>query len=348
MKKKKRRIGKGQVFLNLLPWITALGIGGVALCKTYGPDINEAYNNWKIQNKYLNGSYSFELPEMPSWDDVKKFLGIEEETVEVEAQLPTTPIEIEPIQEEPEEVVEEEVEPEPVIYPEYTSSELLDSGYEFLDIDFDSLKDENGDVVGWIEVPGTSISYPVVQGQDNEYYLHHDLDGNESVYGTVYVDSRVDLSLGDDSSTIQNTPIGIFGHHMSVTRPIHMFRPLMNYKQSGYVDKYPYAVYYSPEGVYKLSFFADQYSSGNSDETVYTNQLGDETQFNEWTTGLISNSKLTTDVVPEYGDKIGYLITCSYEQDNYRYALWYVAEKQYTNEIDRENSVEDVKSLTLN
>ena len=353
MKRKKRRIRNGQIFLNLLPCIAALGVSGTILCKTYGPDITEAYNQWKIQNKYLNGSYSFEL-DIPSWDDIKERFGFKEETVGNEptevVELPITitePVDIEPVQEDTiEEVIEEE--PEPVIYPEYTSSELLDSGYEFMDIDFDGLKEQNPDIVGWIDVPGTSISYPVVQGEDNDFYLHHDLDGNESINGTIFIDNRVDLDLGDDSSTIQNCPIGFYGHHMNPNRAIKMFQPLMKYKEKGFVDSHPFAVYYSPEGVYKLDIFADQYYEGASDEGLFTNQLYDEDQYVEFINTLTGNSSFNTGIIPEYGDKIGYLITCSYEKENYRYAIWYRAVKQYTNEIDMQNSEEESKTLTLN
>ena len=353
MKRKKRRIRNGQIFLNLLPCIAALGVSGTILCKTYGPDITEAYNQWKIQNKYLNGSYSFEL-DIPSWDDIKERFGFKEETVGNEptevVELPITitdPVDIEPVQEDTiEEVIEEE--PEPVIYPEYTSSELLDSGYEFMDIDFDGLKEQNPDIVGWIDVPGTSISYPVVQGEDNDFYLHHDLDGNESINGTIFIDNRVDLDLGDDSSTIQNCPIGFYGHHMNPNRAIKMFQPLMKYKEKGFVDGHPFAVYYSPEGVYKLDIFADQYYEGASDEGLFTNQLYDEDKYVEFINTLTGNSSFNTGIIPEYGDKIGYLITCSYEKENYRYAIWYRAVKQYTNEIDMQNSEEESKTLTLN
>lgn len=44
-------------------------------------------------------------------------------------------------------------------------------------IDFAVLDSQNPDVVAWIQIPGTQINYPVVQGKDNDYYLHRDLNG---------------------------------------------------------------------------------------------------------------------------------------------------------------------------
>ena len=46
-------------------------------------------------------------------------------------------------------------------------------------VNFDILRIQNNDVVGWIYGPGTSINYPVVQGEDNDYYLTHIFDGEE-------------------------------------------------------------------------------------------------------------------------------------------------------------------------
>ena len=57
-----------------------------------------------------------------------------------------------------------------------------------ISVDFDGLIAANSDVVGWIYIPGTVIDYPVLwREEDNDFYLHHDIDGKES-YDGVFLD----------------------------------------------------------------------------------------------------------------------------------------------------------------
>ena len=74
-------------------------------------------------------------------------------------------------------------------------------------IDFSALDFQNPDVVAWIQIPGTQINYPVVQGKDNDYYLHRDLNGQKSTAGTIFLDYADQA----DFSSLHNV---LYGHHM--------------------------------------------------------------------------------------------------------------------------------------
>ena len=79
-----------------------------------------------------------------------------------------------------------------------------DDKYE---IDFDQLKKENEDIVAYLKVNGTNIDYVVVQGNDNDYYLHHNLKKEYSIAGWIFATYQNKLDDTDKN-------IVVFGHNM--------------------------------------------------------------------------------------------------------------------------------------
>lgn len=61
-----------------------------------------------------------------------------------------------------------------------------------LEVDFNELLTKNGDTVGWVQVKGTNINYPIVQTTDNSYYLSHAFDKSVNDAGWVFMDYRND------------------------------------------------------------------------------------------------------------------------------------------------------------
>lgn len=73
---------------------------------------------------------------------------------------------------------------------------------EFLHIDFKELLKKNKDTVAWIKVNGTAIDYPVVQSNDNKYYLNHSFDNSISQSGWIFSDFRNNLKHLNPNSVI--------------------------------------------------------------------------------------------------------------------------------------------------
>lgn len=79
--------------------------------------------------------------------------------------------------------------------------------YQFSDINIEKLKETNRDTVAWIIVEGTNINYPVVQTDNNDYYLNHSYDHSYTPNGWTFMDFRND-NLMTDHNTI------FYGHNL--------------------------------------------------------------------------------------------------------------------------------------
>ena len=363
---------KKNSFLKALPYVISSVIGGTAILSTINPEFKENLkknldniNMTTIENTIDNIEKTAKYEELKdlSIDKYKELTDIfkkeePKEIVETDSTYNVFPSSETVIEENPETVIEEipeekvieEPVQEEVIYDEYTDSYLLDNGYEFKEVDANQYNTENSDYVGYIDIPGTTIDYPVYQRENdetNDYYLHRNSEGKTNAEGSIYVDTKVDLSLGDDSSTIQNRTIPIFGHNMGDWRRVKMFNNLKYFKDQSFVDEHPYGVYYSEDGsVYALEIVAGYLTSGETDENILVYNLDNEANFNIYKQFIEENAKIKTDVELEYGDKIVNLVTCSYEKDNYRFVLTCKAVKQYTNENQITNGEEKVRKLT--
>ena len=97
-------------------------------------------------------------------------------------------------------------------------------------VDLDACKTQNADFVGWLKIPGTKISYPVVWTDRVDYYLTHTFSGKESKVGTLF-------SLGKTDYKTPGKNIAIYGHHIT-TSGGNMFQPLMSYKKQNFYQSH--------------------------------------------------------------------------------------------------------------
>lgn len=175
--------------------------------------------------------------------------------------------------------------------------------------DFDNNKMVHG-MAGWIQSPGTVIDYPVLQGEDNEYYLNHLPDGTENQIGSIFLDYRCKSDFSGDVSVL-------YGHHIKMDR---MFSPLSHYKDPSYYEEHKTMTLYTPGKIYEVALFAGNILDGGSQEFPLSFKTKREKA--KWVKKLIDTSTFQSDVRPSKEDKILVLCTCSYEFYNARYAVY--------------------------
>ena len=78
----------------------------------------------------------------------------------------------------------------------------------FMNVNFNELLEKNPDTVGWIKVDGTKVNYPIVQANDNDYYLDHAFNGRRNIGGWIFADYRVDFEEFGKNTII-------YGHNMN-------------------------------------------------------------------------------------------------------------------------------------
>lgn len=104
------------------------------------------------------------------------------------------------------------------------------AGFPYVTVDFAALLKANPDTVGWLAIPGTEISYPVLQADDNNKYLHTLFSGERSGAGALFMDSNNNVNPLD-----QNTIV--YGHNMGQGRS-DMFGTLLYYDEKSYYDEH--------------------------------------------------------------------------------------------------------------
>lgn len=183
-----------------------------------------------------------------------------------------------------------------------------------LSVDWAALKAANPDTVAWIFIPGTSISYPVVQGTDNDYYLTHDFDGEAgwlANYGAIFMDYRNKPDWSDACYFI-------YGHHMNDGS---MFAGIVGLVDQARFEECRTIYLLSPNGNFKLRTFSLVHCA--PDAEIVKSQFDDETQKNEYVHQAISDSvvEVADCPSPESIDKIFAFATCDNESWG-RYVLY--------------------------
>ena len=177
-------------------------------------------------------------------------------------------------------------------------------------VDFAELEKINPDVVGWLRLEDTVIDYPVVQCEDNDYYLTHLFDGTVNSSGTIFVDCRNSPGFTD-----RNT--AFYAHHM---RNGSMFAEIEKYETQEYADAHPKFRFETPDAIYDIIPFAGLETNSYTDYIKL--EFDDDADFLRYVSDIQAKSTFTTNTIITKDDHIVTFSTCSYHSYDGRFALY--------------------------
>ena len=197
-----------------------------------------------------------------------------------------------------------------------TKPDEVTDDWAYLDFDYDSLREINGDFLFWIDIPGTGISYPVVQSTNNDYYLRRTFAGEWNVGGVIFVDYRCSGDLSSPNTVI-------YGHRMNDGS---MFTALRKFVDSSFLEDYS-EIHVYRDGEMRIYRVFSCRKTDVFDE-CYTFYFDDDAQFGTWLRGQAALSAVGTGIVPGPEDRILTLSTCATSGDEYsRYVVQAVLEQ---------------------
>lgn len=171
-------------------------------------------------------------------------------------------------------------------------------------IDFDALKKESDDIVGWIYVPGTRINYVVAQGETNNTYLRHLPNGEYSENGTIFMDmDGTAPGMVDQQTTL-------YGHHMNDGA---MFEPIDASMDQKVFDTFKKVYYITPEMTYVLKPMFTMQVQDDYVDARRTN-FDSEKAFTQYLQASLAQAKSSAkDAAAEVekADKVLTLVTCA-------------------------------------
>lgn len=166
-------------------------------------------------------------------------------------------------------------------------------------VDFDALRKDLPNLVGWIQSEGTPINYPIVRGTDNDFYLYHFPNGQRNPMGSIFMDYR-------NSANFTDVVTKIYGHN---TASGHMFGTLSRYSSQEFFQQHSSMFIFTPYRNYKLLLFAG-YVVDSAFEIPPMN-FPNEDYFYAFIYDIRNRSVFLSDFNVQYGDRLVLLCTCT-------------------------------------
>jgi len=171
--------------------------------------------------------------------------------------------------------------------------------FSTIGVNFDLLEGINPDIIGWLYIPNTHVSYPILHGESNQTYLRTTYDKKSNILGSIFEDYRNDMDF-KDLNTI------IYGHNTSTDS---MFGSLKKYKAQDYAEQHPNVQIIRKNDVQVYEIFTVYETLATSD--TYTIKFASDESYASYLDAMTSKSLVSIGSPPANGEPIITLSTCT-------------------------------------
>lgn len=183
-------------------------------------------------------------------------------------------------------------------------------------IDFEALAKINSEVVGWIYIPDTDINYPIVQREDNEYYLHHTFEGASNFTGAIFLDALCQPDFSSDNSIV-------YGHNLKTGAMFGSLKKMYDIKYNKDADyrEHPVVWILTPEKTMEYRIFAGREISASTDTDVYLVEAASYEEYGEFLNTQKEKSDFHTDTDVDDMQPMITLSTCTSDSEDGRFIV---------------------------
>lgn len=179
------------------------------------------------------------------------------------------------------------------------------------------LQKENEEIIGWLEIEDTNINYPVLQANNNDYYLTHNYKKEKASTGSLFLDKEFDLSNGSSNYLI-------YGHR---NKQGLMFEDLIKYAKEDFYEAHTKIRFTTAkeDSLYEILavFYSRVYykSEQNVFRYYYFINANNEQEYNDFINNAKKASIYDTGITANYGEQLLTLSTCEYSQNDGRFVV---------------------------
>lgn len=183
-------------------------------------------------------------------------------------------------------------------------------------VDFDALSKVNPDVKAWIYIEGTGINYPVVQTEDNSYYLHRTFEKKDSFIGAIFLDAGCKEDFTSDNSIV-------YGHNL---KNGEMFGMLKKHYDVEFNEEADYKEHQkiwivTPRKEREYQLFAAREIDVNEDADVYTIEFGSDEEKAAYIETAKAKSQYKIDTKVDEDNPLLTLSTCTSSSEAGRFII---------------------------